>query len=348
MVRKARPDCCVTSQLWVKTGNPGIKEHAMSVQFPPVEPYASGFLSVGDGHKVYWESCGNPAGKPALFLHGGPGSGCSVGQRRFFDPSLYRAVLFDQRGSGRSRPLASDPNANLSTITTAHLIADIEMLRVILGVDRWTVLGLSWGTTLGLAYAQAHPHRVAALVLGFVGTTSRREVQWITEDVGRIFPQEWDRFASAIPDHLRHLSLVDAYAAMLADADPAVRDHAAAEWCAWEEAHVSLTPGHKRNQRYQDPEFRLRFARLVTYFWRHAAFLDEDQLIRNAAKLNGIPGRIIHGRYDVSGPLVTAWQLSRRWTSSRLHILDDAGHGGGDKFMPLVLGALNEFAVASA
>jgi proline iminopeptidase len=218
------------------------------------------------------------------------------------------------------------------------------MLRLMLGVDRWTVLGLSWGTTLGLAYAEAHPHRVKALVLGFVTTTSRREVQWITEDVGQIFPREWDRFANAVPDHLRHLSLVDAYAAMLSDADPAARDQAASEWCAWEDAHVSLTPGHVPNPRFQDPEFRLRFAQLVTHYWRHAAFLKEDQLIREAPKLNGIPGVLIHGRYDVSGPLVTAWQLSRRWTTSRLHILDSAGHGGGNEFMPLVLGALKEFA----
>jgi len=316
----------------------------MSLQFPPIEPYANGLLDVGDGHEVYWETCGNSEGKPALFLHGGPGSGCSVGQRRFFDPSLYRAVLFDQRGSGRSRPLASDDNADLSANTTTHLVADIEMLRVMLGVDRWTILGLSWGTTLGLAYAQTHPHRVNALVLGFVTTTSRREVQWITEDVGRIFPREWERFEGAVPHHLHHLSLVDAYATMLAQGNPALRDRAANEWCAWEDAHISLTPGHAPNLRYQDPEFRLRFARLVTHYWRHAAFLEEDQLIRNAPKLNGIPGVLIHGRYDVSGPLITAWQLSQRWTTSRLHILDDAGHGGGNRFMALVLDALNEFA----
>ncbi|MBX9861583.1 MAG: prolyl aminopeptidase [Hyphomicrobium sp.] len=316
----------------------------MPEQFPPIEPYASGWLDVGSGHEVYWESCGAPDGKPALFLHGGPGSGCSPGQRRFFDPSLYRAVLFDQRGSGRSRPLASEPDADLGANTTAHLIADIEMLRERLGVDRWTILGLSWGTTLGLAYAQAHPHRVTAMVLGFVTTTSRREVQWITEDVGRIFPREWEQFASAVPGHLRQRRLVDAYAALLADPDPAVRDRAAIAWCAWEDAHVSLTPGHTPDRRYQDPPFRLRFARLVTHYWRHAAFLEENQLIRDAASLNGIPGVLIHGRYDVSGPLVTAWDLSRRWTTSRLHILDDAGHGGGNDFMPLVLGALREFA----
>ena len=242
-------------------------------RFPAIEPYDSGMLDVGDGHQVYWECCGNPAGKPALYLHGGPGSGCSPGQRRFFDPDAYRVVLFDQRGCGRSRPLASEPDADLSANTTAHLIADIEALRQLHGVERWTVLGLSWGTTLGLAYAQAHPQRVDALVLALVTTTSRREVEWITRDVGRIFPREWDRFAAAVPDTLRHLPLVDAYATLLFDADPAVREHAAREWCAWEDAHVSLTPGHRPNPRYDDPEFRLRFARLVTHYWRHAAFL---------------------------------------------------------------------------
>jgi proline iminopeptidase len=313
-------------------------------QFPPVEPYDSGMLDVGDRHRVYWECCGNPEGKSALFLHGGPGSGCSVGQRRLFDPSQFSATLIDQRGSGRSRPLASDPDTDLSSNTTKHLIADIEVLRELRGVDQWIIVGLSWGTTLGLAYAQSYPNRVSALVLAFVTTTSHREVQWITEDIGRVFPQEWDRFISAIPDRLRHLRPVDAYARMLADPDPIVRDLAAREWCAWEDTHVSLTPGHIPNPRYQDPEFRLRFARLVTHYWRHAAFLEEDQLIRDAAKLNGIPGVLIHGRFDVSGPLITAWRLSRRWTTCRLHILDDAGHGGGSEFVPTVINALNKLA----
>lgn len=317
----------------------------MSGQFPPIEPYTSGMLDVGDGHQIYWECCGNPVGKPALFLHGGPGSGCSSGQRRFFDPDLYRAVLFDQRGCGRSRPLASEPSVDLAANTTTHLIADIELLRLTLGVDRWTILGLSWGTTLGLAYAQAHLQRVNARVLGFVTTTSRSEVRWITEDVGRIFPEEWDRFARAVPNHLRHLPLVDAYAILLGDHDPTMRDYAARSWCTWEDAHVSLTPGMMPSPHFDDPEFRLGFARLVTHYWRHAAFLEEDQLIRDAWRLNGIPGVLIYGRYDVSGPLVTAWKLHNQWASSRLHVLDDAGHGGGRDFMPLVLHALSEFAV---
>jgi proline iminopeptidase len=316
----------------------------MQGQYPPIEPYDSGMLAVGDGQEVYWECCGNPQGKPALFLHGGPGSGCSAGQRRFFDPAAYKIVLFDQRGAGRSRPLASDPAADLAVNTTAHLIADIEALRAALGVEQWTILGMSWGTTLALAYAQAHPARVAALVLALVTTTSRREVAWITEEVGRIFPQEWARFAGAVPAALRRLPLVAAYATLLADPDPAVYDHAAREWCAWEDAHVSLTPGHQPSPRYADPEFRLRFARLVTHYWRHHAFLGEDQLLRDAARLDGIPGVLIHGRYDVSSPLETAWTLHQRWASSELHILDDAGHGGGDTLVPLVVGALDRFA----
>ena len=316
----------------------------MDVQFPPIEPYESGMLDVGDGHQIYWECCGNPNGKPALYLHGGPGSGCSIGQRRFFDPSTYRAVLFDQRGSGRSRPLASEPDADMSTNTTPHLIADIEALREMLAIERWTILGLSWGTTLALAYAETHPGRVDALVLGFVTTTSRSEVEWITQDVGRVFPQQWERFVAAIPERLRHLRPVDAYAQLLVDPDPEVREQAAREWCLWEDTHVSFTPGHQPSPRYEDPEFRLRFARLVTHYWSHDAFLGEDQLIRNVATLNGIPGVLICGRYDVSSPLVTAWRLSQNWTTSELRILDDAGHGGGETFYSIVNDALARFA----
>jgi proline iminopeptidase len=316
----------------------------MDERFPAIEPYDHGMLDVGDGHRIYWECCGNPNGQPALYLHGGPGSGSSPGQRRFFDPTGYRIVLFDQRGAGRSRPLAEAPEADLATNTTAHLIADIEGLRRHLGVERWTVLGLSWGTTLGLAYAQAHPRQVTALVLAAVTTTSRREVTWITHEVGCMFPREWDQFAAAVPDQLRHLPLVDAYATLLSDADPTVREQAARAWCAWEDVHVSLAPGHRPDPRYEDPAFRLRFARLVTHYWRHAAFLADEQLLRDAPTLNGIPGVLIHGRYDVSSPLETAWRLSQRWTTSRLHVIDDAGHGGGDTFAGAIVGALNEFA----
>ena len=287
--------------------------------------HASGMLAVDGGHEIAWECIGE--GEPALFLHGGPGAGWGSGAPRFFDSAQYRAVFFDQRGCGRSRPLAGDPDADLSTNTTQHLIADIEALRVHLGMERFTILGVSWGTTLALAYAHAHPNRVRALVLGLCTTTSRREVEWITEGVGRIFPREWERFRDAVPPHLRAHPLVDAYAEMLFDPDPSVRDRAAIEWCAWEDAHVSLTPGHKPFERFQEPDFRLGFARLVTHYWRHAAFLD-DALLRDAAKLDGIPGIVIHGPFDVSGPLETAWQLTRRWKTSELRVMEHGGHGG--------------------
>jgi proline iminopeptidase len=298
-------------------------------RFPPIEPFGSGVLDVGDGHLVHWECCGNPEGEPALLVHGGPGSGASSGQRRLFDPRRYRAVIFDQRGCGRSRPLASDAGADLRANTTQHLVRDVEALRRLLRIERWSViLGLSWGTTLALAYAHAHPDRVAKLVLALVTTTSRREVEWITEGVGRIFPREWARFASAVPERLRHLHLVDAYAEWLAHPDPAEHDAAAKEWCAWEDAHVSLTPGHRPSPLFVDRTFRLGFARLVTHYWRHHAFLEEDQLVRDAAKLDGIPGTLIHGRFDVSSPLETPMRLAERWRGSVLHVLDDAGHGG--------------------
>jgi proline iminopeptidase len=312
----------------------------MTSEFPAAEPFESGLLDVGDGHRMYFECVGHPQGKPALFLHGGPGSGCSVGARGFFDPAIYRAVLFDQRGAGRSRPLASDVDADLSTNTTAHLIADIERLREHLHIEHWTVLGVSWGTTLALAYAQTHPKRVTALVLALVTTTSRCEVDWITRGVGRLFPREWQRFADAVPESLQQMPLVDAYATLLFDSDRVVCEHAAREWCAWEDAHVSLAPGHMPNPRFEDADFRLRFARLVTHYWRHAAFLEEEQLLRDAPMLDGIPGFLIHGRYDVSSPLETPWRLSQRWSTSHLHVLEDTGHGGGAAFLAAVTDAL--------
>ncbi|HET9095554.1 MAG TPA: prolyl aminopeptidase [Candidatus Baltobacteraceae bacterium] len=296
--------------------------------YPDVEPYDRGLLAVGEGNSIYWECSGNPHGKPAIYVHGGPGSGCTPRARCFFDPKTYRIVLFDQRGCGRSRPLLTD-RSQLEVNTTAHLVRDLESLRTHLRIDRWLLLGVSWGSTLALAYAQTHPQRVAALVLAGVTTTSRREVDWLTNDVGCIFPQQWERFASHIPASLGSMLIVDAYARLLFDDDPQVSAAAAAQWCAWEDAHVSLAPDHVPTRRFLDPEFRLRFARLVTHYWRHAAFLEEDQLIRNAASLSAIPGTLIHGRYDVSSPLQTAWELHKGWPASELQVVDDAGHGGG-------------------
>ncbi len=296
--------------------------------FPNIEPFESGMLAVGDSQEIYWECSGNLNGRPAVYLHGGPGSGCVPQNRRYFDPAIYKIILTDQRGCGRSRPHVGEIT-DLKVNTTAHLIADLERLREHLRIDRWTVLGGSWGTTLGLAYAQTFPHRVAALVLACVTTTSRREVQWITHDMGRIFPEQWERFASfGSHDQKSQIDLADRYATLVFSADTAIRERAAREWCAWEDTHVSLAPGYVPSRRFDDPAFRLLFTRLVTHYWRHTAFLTEDQLIRNAAILNDIPGVLIHGRHDISSPLETAWRLHRAWRGSILQIIE-AGHGGG-------------------
>jgi proline iminopeptidase len=300
---------------------------------PEIEPYESGMLEVDDGQLLYWEECGNPAGRPAVVLHGGPGSGCTPGWRRFFDPARYRVVLFDQRGCGRSRPHASDPAADLAVNTTEHLLADLERLRRFRGIDRWLVLGGSWGSTLGLAYAERHPERVSGMVLFSVVTTSRREVEWITRDMRRFFPAEWERFRAGVPAGDRDGSLVDAYARLLADPDPAVRETAARNWCDWEDTHVAVHPGRRGDPRYDDPEFRLCFARLVTHYWRHSAWLEEGALLREARLLAGIPGVLVHGRLDVSSPPDVAWDLARAWPDAELVLVDGAGHGSGDSGM---------------
>lgn len=216
----------------------------------------------------------------------------------------------------------SDPSTDLSTNTTVHLIADLDALREHLGITQWTVLGVSWGTTLGLAYAQAFPDRVARLVLGLVTTVTRREVEWMTYDMRRFYPREWARFAAAVPDSLRQLPLVDAYATWLADPDPGERQRAADEWNAWDHAQSGVRPAKK----YDDPAVRRQFARLVTHYWRNTAFLEDGQLVRDAVRLDGIPGALIAGAYDLSCPPDIPWELSRRWNTGALQLID-AGHG---------------------
>lgn len=291
-----------------------------------VTPYDAGMLDVGDGHQLYWEACGNPDGKPAVVLHGGPGSGCTPWYRRWFDPDLFKIVLFDQRNCGRSRPHAGESVVDLSTNTTQDLIADIERLRAHLRIDRWLVAGISWGTTLALAYAQKHPERVSEMVLNSVVTTTRAEVQWLTRAMGRVFPQQWEHFRDGVGEQERDGDLAAAYSRLLHDGDPGVRHRAAAAWCAWEDTHVATYPGHQPNPRYQDPGFRLCFARIVTHYFSHAGFLDDGALLANASRLTGIPGVLIHGRLDISGPPDIAWQLHRSWPDSELVLLD-VGHG---------------------
>jgi proline iminopeptidase len=306
------------------------------VQYPEIGPYEHGMLDVGDGNRVYWEVCGNPEGKPAVVVHGGPGSGCTPGWRRFFDPEAYRVVLFDQRGCGRSTPNAGDPSTDLSTNTTSHLIADVELLRSRLRIERWLLFGGSWGSTLGLAYAERHPDRVSEVVLVAITSGRRLEIDWITQDVGRIFPEQWARFRDGVPVAERGGRLVEAYYRLLNDPDPAVREKAALDWCDWEDAHVSLVPGHQRSSRSDDPAFRMTFARLVTHYWSNDCFLKDGIVLREAGRLAGIPGVLVHGRFDVSGPLDTAWELSQAWPDSELIVVDDAGHSGASMTEHLV------------
>jgi proline iminopeptidase len=312
--------------------------------FPPIEPLATGHLPVGDGNEIYWEASGIPNGKPALYLHGGPGSGISAGYRRRFDPNQYFIVSFEQRGCGRSRPLVTDATANLGTNTTPALIADIEALRGHLGIERWLVHGASWGTTLALAYAQAHPQRVSELVLFAVTTTSAAEVEWITESVGRVFPREWEQFEAA-SGRRPGQRLIDAYYERITDPGPTVRDQAARAWCAWEDTHVSLDPAYVHNPRYDDPQFRRVFATLVIHYWKHAGFAGEGGLLAGMDRIAHIPGVLIHGRLDVSGPLVTAWELHKEWPASELVVIDDEGHGG-EAMIEEVCRAIARFAPA--
>jgi proline iminopeptidase len=299
---------------------------AVVVAAGEVAPYDAGMLDAGDGHQLYWETCGNPDGKPAVVLHGGPGSGCTPWYRRWFDPGLYRIVLFDQRNCGRSTPHAGESVVDLSTNTTQHLISDIERLRAHLGIDRWLVAGISWGTTLALAYAQEHPQCVSEMVLNSVVTTTRAEVEWLTRAMGRVFPEQWERFRDGVREQERDGDLAAAYSRLLHDPDPGVCHRAAASWCAWEDTHVATFLGHEPSPRYLDPSFRLCFARIVTHYFSHAGFLDDGALLANASRLTGIPGVLIQGRLDISGPPDIAWQLHRAWPDSQLVLLD-TGHG---------------------
>ena len=308
--------------------------------FPPIEPFAFGHLQVAGSNELYWETSGNPSGKPALYLHGGPGSGLGSGYRRWFDPSDYFIISFDQRGCGRSRPLVTDPSADLASNTTHALVSDIEALREHLGVEQWLVTGVSWGTTLAQAYAQAHPSRVTELVLFAVTSTSAEEVEWITESMGRVFPREWDVFEAA--SHRKPgQRLIDAYYELLTHSDTSVREEAARAWCAWEDAHVSLDPRHTHATRYDDPVFRQVFATLVVHYWKHAAFI--PPLLDGVERVAQLPAVLIHGRLDVSGPLVTAWRLHKAWPKSELIVVDHEGHGG-DAMVQEVIRAIARFA----
>lgn len=295
----------------------------------PTEPLERGQLDVGDGCHVYWEVIGSPDGLPAVWLHGGPGAPTLQGGLRNFDPARYMAVNFDQRGCGRSRPLASELTTDLSVNTTDHLIADIERLRSHLSVERWVVVGASWGSTLALVYAQRHPERALGMVLAAVTSGRWKETQWITRDMGRVFPAQWDRFTELVPEAERGGDVAAAYARLLARPDQAIREEAARRWCEWEDTHMSLAPDYKPRLIVRELSWQMVFARLVTHYWGHGCFLAENEVLANMSRIADIPATLIHGLYDVSGPLDTAWELHKFWPASRLVVVGDAGHFGG-------------------
>ncbi|MFC6079975.1 prolyl aminopeptidase [Sphaerisporangium aureirubrum] len=334
--------------------SPGISAHEgtprdMADLFPPIEPYDSGMLDVGDGNLVHWETSGNPCGKPSLVVHGGPGSGSSPGSRRFYDPDLYRIVQFDQRGCGRSTPNASDPAADMSVNTTEHLIADMERLREHLCIERWQLFGGSWGSTLILAYAERHPGRVTEIVIPSVTTTRRAETEWLYEGVGRFFPEQWHRFREGVPVEDRDGNLIAAYSRLMEHPDPAIRAKAATDWCAWEDAVISQEPNGTPNAYSDRPtNALLAFVRICTHYFANNAWLEEGTLLREASRLKGIPGVLLHGRLDMGSPLDTAWHLTRQWPDAELKIIDDAGHTGSTTLRTHVLTTLERFATRPA
>ena len=294
----------------------------MRTLHPEIDCYDSGTLKVDGRHTLYYEQCGNPKGKPVVLLHGGPGAGCSPKMRRFHDPAKYRIILFDQRGSGRSTP-----HADLVDNTTWHLVGDIELLREKLRIDRWQVFGGSWGSTLALAYAQAHPARVTELVLRGIFMLRRWELEWFyQEGASRLFPDAWELYLSAIPPVERH-DLISAFHRRLTSQDRDVQLDAARAWSVWEGATSFLHVDEDFVSGHEDAAFALAFARIENHYFVNGGFFEvEDQLLRDAHRLKDIPGVIVHGRYDVVCPIANAWDLHKVWPKAELMITPASGH----------------------
>lgn len=294
--------------------------------YPPIEPFDGGYLEVGQGHRIRYEQCGNPHGKPALFVHGGPGGGTGPAQRRFWDPQVYRVVLFDQRGCGGSTPYAS-----LEANTTAHLVADMERLRSHLGIERWQLFGGSWGSSLALAYAQAHPERVTELILRGVFLVRREEIRWYYQDgCSRIFPDAWERFLAPISPDERD-DLVAAYYRRLTSDDPRVRRRAAVAWSGWEGRTSRLREDPAVVAKTEAPAFAEALARIECHYFVHGGFFERDgQLLEDVSRIAHLPATIVQGRYDVVCPPKSAWELHRAWPGSELVLVPDAGHSAAE------------------
>ncbi len=290
--------------------------------YPEIEPFRTGRLPVGGGHEIYFEESGNPHGQPALFLHGGPGGGSQPSQRRFFDPGHYRIILFDQRGCGRSTPYA-----HLEDNTTWHLVGDIEALRQHLGIDHWLVLGGSWGSTLGLAYAQTHPERVSQLILRGIFLLRKWEIDWFYQSgTDALFPDAYESYCAPIPIEERG-DLLHAFYQRLTGTDRQVQLAAAKAWSVWEGTTLSLLPDPVREAQFANPEYALAFARIECHYFMNKGFLrQDDQLLVDAHRLKQIPGAIVQGRYDVVTPMRSAFDLHRAWPEAEFVIVPDAGH----------------------
>ena len=296
----------------------------MRTLYPEIEPFDSGHLQVSDVHQLYYEQCGNPQGKPVVFLHGGPGAGIVPDYRRFFDPNAYRIVLFDQRGSGRSTP-----HASLDDNTTWHLVEDIEKLREHLGVEQWLVFGGSWGSTLALAYAETHPERATGLVLRGIFLGRQNEARWFYEDsqgASAIFPDAWEDFIRVIPESERG-NLISAYYQRLTSTDDAVRFEAARAWSIWESSALKLLPDQSLIDEFSEPDKAAALARIECHYFMNDCFFETDNyLIEHINRIRQIPAVIVHGRYDIICPLTSAWELHRAWPEAKLEIIPDAGH----------------------
>ncbi|WP_019830875.1 prolyl aminopeptidase [Sphingomonas sp. PR090111-T3T-6A] len=289
--------------------------------YPPIEPYASGLLDVGDGHRVYWERVGKPGGIPAVFLHGGPGGGCSPAHRQLFDPARYDVLLFDQRGCGRS-----EPHAELEANTTWHLVADIERLREMCGHDKWLVFGGSWGSTLSLAYAETHPARVSELILRGIFLLRKAEVDWYYQGgAAWLFPDKWERFLAPIPEAERG-DLLEAFRKRLTGGDESEKVSAARAWAQWEGETITLLPDPATSGGFGEEQFAVAFARIENHYFVNKGWMEEGQLLRDVHKLKGIPGTIVQGRYDAATPVRSAWDLHRAWPEAEFHLIPDAGH----------------------
>jgi proline iminopeptidase len=291
--------------------------------YPPIEPYETGMLDVGDGHRLYWELCGNPNGKPVVFLHGGPGGGSSPEHRRQFNPDKYKILVFDQRGCGKSTPYAS-----LEHNTTWDLVEDIEKLRTeVARVEKWQVFGGSWGSTLAITYAETYPDRVTELVLRGIFLFDQYELDWMYKEGGasQVYPDKFEEFLAPIPEDQRS-DLVEAYRKLLTGVDQDARLKAAKAWSKWEGEIVTLLPSPDTVEHFTSPEVAVAVARIENHYMANHGWLEEGQLLRNATKLRGIPGVIVQGRHDTCTPPVAAWQLKRAWPEVELNIIPDAGH----------------------